>query len=82
MTYELSRLASGSYDVLLHGAVVASLVRSGQTESATWTVELLEEMLPGDMPAPFTEPEHTFASLEVARQWLQEAEIDRLDEDG
>jgi hypothetical protein len=76
MTYELSRLAPGSYDVLLHGAVVASLVRSGQTETATWTVELLEEMLPGDMPAPFTEPEHTFASLAEARQWLQEADID------
>jgi hypothetical protein len=81
MTYELSRLAPGSYDVLLHGAVVASLVRSGQTESATWTVELLEEMLPGDMPAPFTEPEHTFASLEDARRWLQEADYDRLDDD-
>jgi len=38
-------------------------------------------MLPGDMPAPFTEPEHTFTSLEEACQWLQEADIDHPDDD-
>ena len=75
MTYELSRLAAGSYDALLYGTVVASLVWSGQTEGATWTVELLEEMLPIDMPVPFTEPEHTFDSLKEARHWLQGAGI-------
>jgi hypothetical protein len=75
MTYELSQLAPGSYDVLLDGTVVASLVRSGQTESSTWTVELLEEVLPSEMPTPFTEHEHTFGSLKEAWQWLQGVEV-------
>ena len=75
MAYQLSQLAPGSYDILLDGTVVASLVRSGQTESSTWTVELLEETLPSDMPTPFTEHEHTFGSLKEAWQWLQDAEI-------
>jgi len=75
MTYELSQLAPGSYDVLLDGTVVASLVRSDQTESSIWTVELLEEGLPGSMPKPFTKPEHTFGSLGEAWQWLRGARI-------
>jgi hypothetical protein len=79
MTYVLSQLAPGSYDVLLDGTVVASLVRSGHTATAAWTVELLEEILPGDMPAPFTEPEHTFESLDDARRWLQDADIEDAD---
>ena len=29
MAYTLSRLAPGSYDVLLHGVIIASLVQSG-----------------------------------------------------
>jgi hypothetical protein len=75
MTYELSQLAPGSYDVLLNGTMIASLVRSGQTESSTWTVELLEEVRPSDMSMPFTEHEHTFGSLKEAWQWLKGAEI-------
>ena len=47
MAYTLSHLAPGSYDVVLDGRVVASLVRSGQTSDATWTVELLEDMPQG-----------------------------------
>ncbi len=70
MTYKLSRLASGSYDVVLNGVIIASLVRSGSSENATWTAELLVDLPPGERPAPFTETEHTFASLEDARQWL------------
>lgn len=77
MTYKLSQLAPGSYDVLLDGTVIASLVRSGQTESSTWTVELLEEVLPSDMPMPFTAHEHAFGSLKETWQWLQGAEINR-----
>ena len=75
MTYTLSRLAPGSYDVLLDGVIVASLVRSGETRDATWTAELLENVHPRRRPAPFTEPEHTFGSLEEAREWLGGAEI-------
>jgi hypothetical protein len=75
MDYELNRLAPGSYDVLFHGIVVASLVRDGQKDRAVWTVELLEEWLPGDLPVPFTGPTHRFSSLEKARQWLGDAKI-------
>ena len=70
MTYRLSRLAPGSYDVLLNGVIIASLVRSGTSENATWTAELLGDLPPCDRPAPFTEPEHTFRSLKDAQQWL------------
>lgn len=70
MPYTLSRLAPGSYDVLLDGEIIASLVRSGQTHDATWTVELLTDVHPRRMPAPFTEIEHTFASMEEAQKWL------------
>jgi hypothetical protein len=73
MTYRLSRLAPGSYDVLLNWKVVASLVRSGSISDPTWTAELLEDVHP--RPAPFTELEHTFGSLEEVRQWLGNAEI-------
>jgi hypothetical protein len=75
MTYTLSRLAPGSYDVVLDGRIVASLVRSGSTEKATWTAELLEDVPSWKMPAPFKEPEHSFASLEEARAWLGNAAI-------
>ena len=70
MTYRLSRLAPGSYDVLLNGVIIASLVRSGTSENATWTAELLADLPPGERPAPFMEQEHTFASLRDAEQWL------------
>jgi hypothetical protein len=75
MAYRLSRLAPGSYDVLLNGVIIASLVRSGDPHNPTWTVELLVDLPPGERPAPFAETEHTFGSLEEARQWLGGAEI-------
>jgi hypothetical protein len=75
MTFTLSRLAPGSYDVLLNGMIVASLVRSGETDNATWTAELLEDVYPRRRPAPFKEAEHTFSSLEEAQTWLGGAEI-------
>ncbi len=71
MTYRLSRLAPGSYDVLLNGVIIASLVRSGGKENTTWTAELLADLPPSERPAPFTEQEHTFASLSDAQQWLR-----------
>jgi hypothetical protein len=75
MTYTLSRLAAGSYDVLLEGVIIASLVRSGETSNATWTAELLTDLPSWKRPAPFTDAEHTFGSLEEAREWLGGAEI-------
>jgi hypothetical protein len=75
MAYRLSRLAPGSYDVLLNGVIIASLVRSGETNSATWAAELLIDLPPEDRPAPFTELEHAFGSLEEAQRWLGNAEV-------
>jgi hypothetical protein len=75
MAYKLSRLAAGSYDVVLNGVIMASLVRSGATYDATWTAELLVDLPLGEMPAPFTGPEHMFSSLEEARIWLGDAEL-------
>jgi hypothetical protein len=75
MTYALSRLAPGSYDVLLDGMIVASLVRSGLRDNSTWTAELLADGPSWKRPAPFTESAHTFGSLEDARQWLGNPEI-------
>jgi len=75
MTYTLSRLAPGSYDVLLDGVIVASLVRNGEEEYTTWTVELLEDVHPRRRPPPFTEPEHSFGSMEEAQEWLGNAAV-------
>jgi hypothetical protein len=75
MRYTLSQLAPGSYDVLLDGVIVASLVRSGTTSNATWTAELLVDVHPRRRPAPFTEAEHAFGSLEDAQTWFDGAEI-------
>ena len=74
MAYALSHLAPGSYDVVLDGRVVASLVRSGQTSDATWTAELPEDVPQEHRPAPFTQQEHAFSSLEEARAWLAVSE--------
>jgi hypothetical protein len=75
MTYKLSRLAPGSYDILLNGVIIASLVQSGRTDGDTWTAERLVDLPPEERPAPFTETEHTFGSLEEARRWLGDPEV-------
>jgi hypothetical protein len=75
MTYRLSQLAPGSYDVLLNGVIIASLVRSDESNDAIWTAELLIDLPPGERPAPFTEMEHTFGNLEEVQKWLGGAEI-------
>ena len=70
MTYRLTRLAPGSYDVLLNGVIIASLVRTGPNDSAPWVFELLVDLPPQERPAPFAQQEHVFTSLDEARQWL------------
>jgi hypothetical protein len=78
MTYTLSRLAPGSYDVQLGGEIVASLVRS-ETPSrvVTWTLELLVYGKRRKMPEPFTASEHTFGTFQEAQQWLGGARVRR-----
>jgi hypothetical protein len=70
MTSTLSLLAPGSYDVVLDGVVIASPVRDGTKTPTIWTAELLENMHPRRRPAPLTETEHEFGSLEEAEKWL------------
>jgi hypothetical protein len=75
MPYELRRLAPGSFDVVLDGVVVASLVRSGPHQDATWSAELLLDLDQKDRPPPFRRLEHQFATFEEARNWLGNPEI-------
>ena len=82
MPYTLSRLAPGSYDVLLDGVIIASLVRTGETNRATWTLELLMDVPPRRRPAPFTATEHIFGSLEEAQTWLGGAELQDTETQG
>ena len=70
MTYKLSKLAAGSYDVILNGVIIASLVRTDIRYHVKWTAELLLDLPPEQMPPPFTASEHDFATLEEACQWL------------
>lgn len=72
MTYTIRQLAAGSYDVLLDGAVVASLVRevgrSGMVRE--WLIVLLDETPPAERPAPFTAQQHAFDTRAAALEWL------------
>jgi hypothetical protein len=70
MTYSLIQLAPGAYDLLLEGEVMGSVVRNSSSQPYTWTAELLEDAPPSRRPAPFTELEHVFASLEDLCAWL------------
>ena len=70
MTYRLRKLAAGSYDVILNGVIVASLVRTDVRHHVKWTAELLLNVPPEDMPPPFAAPEHDFATLDEACRWL------------
>ncbi|WP_404294971.1 hypothetical protein ACD578_27030 (plasmid) [Microvirga sp. RSM25] len=76
MTYSLIQLAPGSYDLLLAGSTVASVVRSGVRSTDTvWTAELLEELPPDRRPAPFVEIEHNFGSLVELCEWLGNPQV-------
>ena len=70
MEYRLIQLAPGSYDVLRHDKIVASVVRHGPRSHPKWTAELLEDLPPSGRPAPFTEPEHEFQSFEKTGEWF------------
>ena len=69
-TYRLSKLAAGSYDVILNGVIIASLVRTAEGSYGRWTAELLIDLPPEQRPPPFTAPEHEFATLDEACRWL------------
>ena len=75
MTYSLIQLAPGAYDLLLNDAVMGSVVRNGSRQPYSWTAELLGDPPQGERPAPFTEIEHSFASLEDLCAWLGNPEV-------
>ncbi len=79
MAYQLIQLAPGSYDLLLNGEIIGSVVRSGSRRGdATWTAELLEDGPMESRPTPFTQVEHTFETLENVCAWLKGAEVTPL----
>ncbi len=75
MSYSLSKLAPGSYDLYLDGALAGGVVRNGERAS-TWRAELLEDRPSGGLPQPFTKPEHGFPSLEAILDWLGGAKVE------
>ena len=77
MAYTLRRLAAGSYDLLLHGEVIGSLVRnvSAGGDLRGWRVELIEDVPPEQRPEPFTKAEHAFRTFNAARRWLGDPEV-------
>jgi hypothetical protein len=72
MTYSLTQLAPGAYDLLLNGEIIGSVVRNGSRQPYTWTAELLEDQPQGKRPAPFKEIEHDFPTLEELCTWLDD----------
>jgi hypothetical protein len=75
MTYCLIKLAPGAYDLLLHGEVVGSVVRSSSRQPYTWTAELLEDLPRSRRPLPFREIEHDFPSLDELCTWLGNPQV-------
>ncbi|MCE4226965.1 hypothetical protein HCU64_24820 [Methylobacterium sp. C25] len=77
MTYELHRLAPGSYDLLLNGSIIGSVVQeitpSGHKKG--WSAELLDDSSPERRPSPFIAAEHPFQSLDAVTAWLGGAAI-------
>ncbi|MCJ2104903.1 hypothetical protein MKK70_05815 [Methylobacterium sp. E-041] len=70
MPYTLKRLAPGSFDLVLGGEVVGSLVRDVSRDGyeGDWTAEPLADSPP--FPAPFTSEAHKFQNLKAAADWL------------
>ena len=75
MTYHLIQLAPGAYDLILHGNVVASVVRNGSRQPYTWTAELSEDPPRSRRPAPFQDIEHDFPSLDELCAWLGHPQV-------
>jgi hypothetical protein len=75
MTYSLSKLASGSYDLYLDGSLMGGVVRNGPS-ARTWSAELLRNEPDNGMPKPFTKPEHRFESFGAVLDWLGGAKVE------
>lgn len=75
MTYSLTQLAPGAYDLLLNGEIIGSVVRNSSRQPYTWTAELLEDLPQDRRPAPFKETEHDFRTLEELCTWLGDPQV-------
>lgn len=76
MAYALYGLAPGSYDLVLDGRVVGSVVREVRAgDDDIWHAELLDDPVPGKRPAPFSRIDHTFGSLQAVTAWLGSAAV-------
>ncbi|MCJ2038806.1 hypothetical protein MKK55_07530 [Methylobacterium sp. J-059] len=77
MTYTLHRLAAGSYDLVLDGVIVRSVVREVSADGGhrAWHAELLDHLPPDRRPSPFLEIEHAFPTLDAATVWLGGATV-------
>ncbi|MCJ2113322.1 hypothetical protein MKK64_19285 [Methylobacterium sp. E-025] len=64
----LDRLAVGSYDLVLDGVIVGSVVREVSADGGhrAWHVELLDDPPPDRRPSPFRKIEHTSPTLDAA----------------
>lgn len=75
MSYSLTKLAPGSYDILVDGKIIGGIVRGGTPHAPVWIAELLYDLPPERRPVPFIELEHEFTSLEAVCAWLDILEI-------
>ena len=77
MTYTLHRLAAGSYDLILDGVIVGSVVRevSKEGHGRDWHAELLDDPPADQRPHPFEQIEHRFSTLDALTTWLGGAEL-------
>ena len=66
------RLAVGSYDLVIDGVLVGSLVREVSTDGGhrTRRAELLDDVSAERMPSLFSGIEHRLPSLVAAAEWL------------
>lgn len=77
MNYSLHRLAPGSYDLVLNGEIVGSVVREIATggDAPVWHAELLNDPPLARRPDPFSKVDHTFGTLDAVLTWLGGAAI-------
>ena len=77
MAYKLHRLAAGSYDLVLDGKIIGSVVRniSASGDVRGWRVELIDDLPPDERLEPFIRAEHTFRTLNAAWAWLGDPDV-------
>lgn len=77
MNYSLHRLAPGSYDLVLDGKIVGSVVREivAGDDAPVWHAELLDDPPLIGRPNPFSKVDHAFGTLDAVLAWLGGARI-------